>query len=175
MRRKLPWLAALLVVALMIAYYALTEPVAVIQRAAPDSAIQRNPYSAAQDWLAQRGQPSKRVLSAAALFPLPEEATTLVIDKQRGLLNHSQVRSLLQWVEAGGELIVEARPLPKSRDEDTATEMEWQDNDPLLYNLGITVWKSEQETDDEELDPFFELLDALPAFAGNPLQYCHDG
>ena len=55
MRRKLPWLGALLVVVLMIAYYLLTEPVTVIQRAAPDSAIQRNPYSAAQAWLAQRG------------------------------------------------------------------------------------------------------------------------
>ncbi|MCK5886126.1 MAG: DUF4350 domain-containing protein, partial [Alcanivorax sp.] len=172
MRKKLPWLGTLLVVALTIAYYALTEPVTVIQRAAPDSAIQRNPYSAAQDWLTQRGQPSTRILSAAALFPLPEEDTTLIIDKQRGLLNTGQVRSLLQWVEAGGELIVEARPLPKSRDEDTATEREWQDNDPLLFSLGITVWKSEQETVDEALDPFFELLDALPAFAGNPLQYC---
>ncbi len=48
MHRKLPWLGALLVVALIIAYYALTEPVTVIQRTAPDSAIQRNPYSAAQ-------------------------------------------------------------------------------------------------------------------------------
>ena len=172
MRRKLPWLGALLVVALMIAYYALTEPVTIIQRAAPDSAIQRNPYSAAQDWLAQRGQPSERVLSAAALFPLPAPDTTLIIDKQRGLLNHSQVRSLLQWVEAGGELIVEARPLPRSLDEDTATDADWQDNDDLLYSLGITVWKGEETVDEEELDPFFELLDALPAFAGNPLQYC---
>ena len=172
MRRKLPWLGALLVVALMIAYYALTEPVTIIQRAAPDSAIQRNPYSAAQDWLAQRGQPSERVLSAAALFPLPATDTTLIIDKQRGLLNHSQVRSLLQWVEAGGELIVEARPLPRSLDEDTATDADWQDNDDLLYSLGITVWEGEETVDEEELDPFFELLDALPAFAGNPLQYC---
>ncbi len=168
MHRKLPWLGALLVVALIIAYYALTEPVTVIQRTAPDSAIQRNPYSAAQAWLAQRGQPSQRVLSAAALFPLPEEDTTLIIDKQRGLLSHSQVRALLHWVEAGGELIVEARPLPKSRDEDTATETDWQDNDALLYSLGITVWKGEALADEEELDPFFELLDALPAFAGNP-------
>ncbi|KGD60216.1 hypothetical protein T9A_02789 [Alcanivorax jadensis T9] len=172
MHRKLPWLGALLVVALIIAYYALTEPVTVIQRTAPDSAIQRNPYSAAQAWLAQRGQPSQRVLSAAALFPLPEEDITLIIDKQRGLLSHSQVRALLHWVEAGGELIVEARPLPKSRDEDTATETDWQDNDALLYSLGITVWKGEALADEEELDPFFELLDALPAFAGNPLQYC---
>ena len=172
MHRKLPWLGALLVVALIIAYYALTEPVTVIQRTAPDSAIQRNPYSAAQAWLAQRGQPSQRVLSAAALFPLPEEDTALIIDKQRGLLSHSQVRALLHWVEAGGELIVEARPLPKSRDEDTATERDWQDNDALLYSLGITVWKGEALADEEELDPFFQLLDALPAFAGNPLQYC---
>ncbi|WP_272975660.1 MULTISPECIES: DUF4350 domain-containing protein [Alcanivorax] len=172
MRRKLPWLGALLVVALIIAYYALTEPVTVIQRTAPDSAIQRNPYSAAQAWLAQRGQPSQRVLSAAALFPLPEEDTTLIIDKQRGLLSHSQVRALLHWVEAGGELIVEARMLPRSLDEDTATDADWQDNDDLLYSLGITVWEGEETVDEEELDPFFELLDALPAFAGNPLQYC---
>ena len=172
MHRKLPWLGALLVVALIIAYYALTEPVTVIQRTAPDSAIQRNPYSAAQAWLAQRGQPSQRVLSAAALFPLPEEDTTLIIDKQRGLLSHSQVRALLHWVEAGGELIVEARMLPRSLDEDTATDADWQDNDDLLYSLGITVWEGEETVDEEELDPFFELLDALPAFAGNPLQYC---
>ena len=172
MRKKLPWLGALLVVALTIAYYALTEPVTVIQRAAPDSAIQRNPYSAAQDWLTQRGQPSTRILSAAALFPLPEEDTTLIIDKQRGLLSHSQVRALLHWVEAGGELIVEARMLPRSLDEDTATDADWQDNDDLLYSLGITVWEGEETVDEEELDPFFELLDALPAFAGNPLQYC---
>ncbi|MED5388863.1 MAG: DUF4350 domain-containing protein [Pseudomonadota bacterium] len=172
MRKWLPWLVIVLVAALMAAYYALTEPVTVIQRSAPDSAIQRNPYSAAQDWLSQRGQPSERILSAAALFPLPDEATTLIIDKQRGRLNDGQVQSLLRWVERGGELIVEARPLPRSRDEDTATASDWRDNDPLLYGLGITVWKSEEEIDEEKRDPFFELLDALPAFAGNPLQYC---
>ena len=64
LRRAFPWLLAALLLAMVSGYYALTEPVTYMKRVAPDSSITRNPYSAAQQWLAQRGQPSKRILSA---------------------------------------------------------------------------------------------------------------
>jgi len=171
LRRAFPWLLAALLVAMVAGYYALTEPVAFMQRVAPDSSITRNPYSAAQQWLAQRGQPSERILSAAALFPLPDTRTTLVIDKHRGMLTSNQVNALLEWVQDGGELVVEARPLPGMLEASDASDSDWQDNDPLLFPLGITVWDSPVPESAEE-DPIRDLLMALPTFVDSPLQYC---
>ncbi|MQX53711.1 DUF4350 domain-containing protein [Alcanivorax sediminis] len=174
LRKWFPALLALTVLGLFVTWYALTEPVTTIHRVAPDSAVQRDPFHAAQAWLNQREQPTRRILSAAALFPLPDVDTTLVFDKQRGLMTRDQVDTLINWVMDGGDLIVAARPLPESRDEGTATDEQWRDNDPLLYPLGITVW--EIEDDDEfqvlEEDPLIALLAMMPVFAGDPLQYC---
>ena len=172
LRRAFPWLLAALLVAMIAGYYALTEPVTYMQRTAPDSSITRNPYSAAQQWLAQRGQPSERILSAAALFPLPDTRTTLVIDKHRGMLTSNQVNTLLKWVQDGGELVVEARPLPGMLEASDASDSDWQDNDPLLFPLGITVWDSPVPSESAEADPIRELLMALPTFVDSPLQYC---
>ncbi|MGB2336765.1 MAG: DUF4350 domain-containing protein, partial [Alcanivorax sp.] len=172
LRRAFPWLLATLLIAMIAGYYALTEPVTYMQRVAPDSSITRNPYSAAQRWLAQRGQPSERILSAAALFPLPDTRTTLVIDKHRGMLTHNQVNTLLEWVQDGGELVVEARPLPSLLEASDATDEDWQDNDPLLFPLGITVWDSPVPSESIEEDPVRDLIMALPVFVDSPLQYC---
>ena len=174
LRKWLPAVLALLVLGLTTAYYALTEPVTTVYRVSPDASVQRDPFHAAQAWLSQRQQPTRRILSAAALFPLPDTNTTLVFDKQRGLMTDDQVETLINWVMAGGDLIVAARELPGSRDEETATDKQWRDNDPLLYPLGITVWEI---ADDEEFqvleeDPLIALLAMMPAFAGDPLQYC---
>ncbi|MCK0152210.1 DUF4350 domain-containing protein [Alcanivorax sp. S6407] len=174
LRKWLPALLALLVLGGSAAYYALTEPVTTVHRVAPDGSVLRDPFHAAQAWLNQREQPTRRILSAAALFPLPDTDTTLIFDKQRGLMTRDQVETLLNWVMAGGDLIVAARPLPASRDEDTATEEQWRDNDPLLYPLGITVWEIADEDEFQELeeDPLIALLAMMPMFAGDPLQYC---
>lgn len=172
LRRAFPWLLATLLVAMIAGYYALTEPVTYMQRVAPDSSITRNPYSAAQRWLAQRGQPSERILSAAALFPLPDTRTTLVIDKHRGMLTPNQVNTLLEWVQDGGELVVEARPLPSLIEASDASDADWQDNDPLLFPLGITVWDSPVPSESIEEDPVRDLIMALPVFVDSPLQYC---
>ncbi|MZR61523.1 DUF4350 domain-containing protein [Alcanivorax sp. DP30] len=174
LRKWLPGLIALLVLGLTVAYYALTEPVTTVHRVAPDSSVQRDPFHAAQAWLGQREQSTRRILSAAALFPLPDTDTTLIFDKQRGLMTDDQVHSLINWVMAGGDLIVAARPLPQSRDEDTATDTQWRDNDPLLYPLGITVWEITGDDEFQELkeDPLIAFLAMMPAFAGDPLQYC---
>ena len=173
LRKWFPALLALLIVVLSGAYYALTEEVTTISRVAPDSSVRRDPFHAAQAWMAQREQPTRRILSAAALFPLPDTDTTLVFDKQRGLMTEDQVNQLLNWVMEGGDLIVAARALPESRDEDSATDEQWRDNDPLLYPLGITVWDIEEgEFQELEEDPLVALLAMMPAFAGDPLQYC---
>ncbi|BAP14453.1 hypothetical protein AS19_16020 [Alcanivorax sp. NBRC 101098] len=172
LRRAFPWLLAALLLAMVSGYYALTEPVTYMKRVAPDSSITRNPYSAAQQWLAQRGQPSKRILSAAALFPLPDTRTTLVIDKHRGMLTSNQVNALLEWVQDGGKLVVEARPLPGILDTSDASASDWQDNDPLLFALGITVWDSPVPSDAGQEDAIRDLLMALPTFVDSPLQYC---
>ncbi|MGB1466162.1 MAG: DUF4350 domain-containing protein, partial [Alcanivorax nanhaiticus] len=122
LRKWFPALLALLVLVLSAAYYALTEEITTIARVAPDSSVQRDPFHAAQAWMAQREQPTRRILSAAALFPLPDTDTTLVFDKQRGLMTEDQVNQLLNWVMEGGDLIVAARALPESRDEGSATD-----------------------------------------------------
>ncbi len=172
LRRWLPWLLGVTLMAMVAGYYALTEPVTTLQRVSPDSSITRNPYSAAQRWLAQRGQPSERILSAAALFPLPDTHITLIIDKRRGMLTANQVDALLNWVQRGGELIVEARPLPDILEASDATAADWRDNDPLLFPLGITVWDSPVPGDTADDDPIRDLLMALPPFVDSPLQYC---
>ncbi len=126
LRRWLPALLAAVILALTASYYALTEPVTTVHRVAPDVSVQRDPFHAAQRWLARRDQPTRRILSAAALFPLPDTDTTLIFDKQRGLMSDEQVNTLINWVMAGGDLIVAARALPSSRDEQTATHAQWQ-------------------------------------------------
>ena len=174
LRKWLPLLLAVAVLSGTAAYYFLTVPVTTIHRVAPDASILRDPFHASQAWLNQREQPTRRILSAAALFPLPDTDTTLIFDKQRGLMTRDQVESLIQWVMAGGDVIVAARPLPASRDEETATDEQWRDNDPLLYPLGITVWEIADEDEFQVLeeDPLIAILAMMPAFAGDPLQYC---
>ena len=176
MGKWLPVVIASVIAAMVGGYYALTEPVTAVHRMPLDSTVLRNPYHAAQAWLQQRQQPSERILSAAALFPLPDNTRVLVFDKRRGLMTDSQVSQLLEWVETGGELIVAARPLPENRDEASASEQQWQDNDPLLYPLGITVWRLEDEDEFQELeeDPLIAVLATMPLFAGDPLRYCMD-
>ncbi|EKF75007.1 hypothetical protein A11A3_06121 [Alcanivorax hongdengensis A-11-3] len=167
--RKLPWILAILAIALGIGYYSLTEPVSYMRSVPVDSHIRNNPFAAAQQFLERQGQTSRRILSGASLFPLPDTNVTLVIDKQRGELSKDQVAQLLDWVHAGGEMIVAARPLPDSVDEKTVTDEQLADNDPLLYPLGITIW-STQETDqdsegddkkEEELDKLINNYDFI--------------
>lgn len=176
LRRGLPVLLGLLILALTALYYARTEAVTTVHRIPPDSSVLRDPFHAAQAWLNQREQSTRRILSAAALFPLPDTDTTLVFDQRRGLMTDRQVETLVQWVMEGGDLIVAARPLPESRDEASATEEQWRDNDPLLYPLGITIWEIEDEEEFQVLeeDPLIAVLAMMPTLAGDPLQYCLD-
>lgn len=173
LRKALPIILVILALAGVAAYFHLTESVTTVVRTEPAADIARNPFSAAQRWMQTRGQESQRILSAAALFPLPDTRTTLLLDRHRSQLTDNQVQQLLQWVQKGGQMIVAARPLPSGMDQDTVSEAVLADSAPLLYPLGITTWKAAHPGRHAAApDPLLQLMEEVPSLVGNPLQYC---
>lgn len=155
-----------LIIAGLAYYYSNTESITVIKRVNPAESIARNPFSASQAWLKQRGQPTRHILSAASLFPLPDTSTTLVIDSQRSQLSDQQREALLEWVSRGGHLVLEAGNA--SDDENGGNH---QDNDPLLFDLGIHILPRDNHSSDDE-DLLYDVIDALPVFVDGLLEAC---
>lgn len=82
------------------------------------AAAQRNPYLAAERFLARLGVPVESLAGRDRLRDLPPPDDTLVVNSL-GVLNAERQEALHLWVERGGRLIVEAVHL---WDEDDSTE-----------------------------------------------------
>ena len=66
----------------------------------------RNPYLAAERFLRARGAPAESVSGLSRLHELPPVADVLVIDELNVDLGERLYRALLDWIWAGGHLIV---------------------------------------------------------------------
>lgn len=161
MRRR-NWLWLLL---LPLAWLAAYEPHEVVVHTAPPLEVRANEHAAASRLLAQWGLESRRILTPGALFPLPDHDTLLILKSNRGALNEGQARQLRAWVADGGRLLVTARPLPRGRNQQEATEQIRRDNDPLLYPLGVTSWHTRAPEPDPSAPELVErYLDAGTLF-----------
>ncbi|MBL7249227.1 DUF4350 domain-containing protein [Alloalcanivorax marinus] len=156
----------LLVAGLVAGYYWATEPVRYMAPAHAEAAA-RDPYLAARTLLDRWQRPSRRVFSTRALFPLPATDTTLILDEYRGDLGRDRIQALLDWVAAGGTLIVAARPVYGDQDEDRDRA------DPLLEGVGVHARRLPDEDDDDD-DPMATLLDRFQPMESLFLEYCLD-
>ncbi|HCE39769.1 MAG TPA: DUF4350 domain-containing protein, partial [Alcanivorax sp.] len=157
-------LFVVLVAGLVAGYYWATEPVRYMAPARADAAA-RDPFLAARTLLDRWQRPSRRVFSTRALFPLPATDTTLILDEYRGDLGRDRIQALLDWVAAGGTLIVAARPVYGDQDEDRERA------DPLLEGVGVHVRRLPNENDDDD-DPMATMLDRFQPMESLFLEYC---
>lgn len=89
----------------------------------PQKEALRNPYLALERLFARLSRPIERVKSPARLDALPANGVLILDNGRRRNIDPARARRLLDWVNAGGYLIVAA---------------ENSDNDPLLKSIGIT-------------------------------------
>lgn len=158
-----PCLGGLAIIALIVGYYRVTEPVHEIVPGTPPAKVRDNPYYAAQTLLRGWHRPSRRVFSTRALFPLPDTGVTLVVDGQRGRLGADRVAELIRWVRAGGRLIIAPRP-PVGSGKQAGRD------DPLLAALGVSTRRLPAPKQHD--DAFNQLLDRFKPMDRLFLRYC---
>src|SRR5699024_10669562 len=122
-----------------------TEPLRSLVPVYPQAAA-RDPYLAARTLRAEWRHPTQRVCSNGALVTLPAPDTMLIMDQNRGDLGRDRVQALLDWLAAGGHLVISARPPHGDREH----------TDALLDALGISVHQR-APTNPEPDHPMAEL------------------
>jgi len=130
MKRKLIWsLVALLVVATLLALWFVQnfEQVPTSRWEAPRKEALRNPYLALERLVGRLGRPLTRIDSPRALDALPAGGVLILDANRRRNLNPARAGQLLDWVRAGGYLIVAAEEVG---------------DDPLLAKLGLSRYKA---------------------------------
>ena len=131
------------------------------------------PGAAAVRLMANNGKENRRIIHTAELFPLPDVATLVILNRQHGRLAAWQQQALLEWVSLGGTLVVNALPL--DADAYDAGELDSDSiarHDPLLYALGITSW---QRHHDQGRDPVMQAWELLAEYnAGEFGRLCSD-
>ncbi|SEA14147.1 DUF4350 domain-containing protein [Microbulbifer marinus] len=103
----------------------------------------RNPYLAAEQFLAKTGLQSRRADNIAVLAELPANATLYVASSTQ-VYNPQRARELLDWVERGGHAIV------------VAHSAAYGDRDWLLEQLQVTLEEGREDLIFEY--PFRQLL-----------------
>jgi len=93
-------------------------------------AAKRNPYLAAEKYLASLGVPARSTRSLKILRDLPPTSTGLVVNDITQYFRDERAEELYAWVEGGGQLVVATRPAWQGQEE-------WAD--PFLSLLGVEV------------------------------------
>ena len=75
-------------------------------------------WAAATDLLEKYGIQSENRYGAARLFPLPSTDTVLIIDEDHTAITDEQIEEIHDWVAQGGHLILAARTLYYSEDDE---------------------------------------------------------
>jgi hypothetical protein len=100
--------------------------------------------AAAEALLSRRDLPVRRISSAAELFPLPSPDTLLILQRRDARMAEWQRKALLEWLQAGGRLIVNSLPMDyNDYIDDQLGDDDINSHDPLLYALGVTAWHSD--------------------------------
>lgn len=141
---------------------------------------QVKPGAAAVRLLADQGKQNRRIVHAAELFPLPDNNTLLIINRQHGRLPEWQQQALLSWVSDGGLLVLNSLPLDADAyaageydQTEDASDNPIARHDPLLYSLGVTSWQRHDEQQRDPLTDAWELLTDYSISEFNSL--CLDG
>lgn len=113
------------------------------------AAARQNPLLAAERFLAAN---SRRVKSLPSLGALPPGDATLIIPGERFDVGPERAAALLDWVRAGGHLVVKA--------ETVWSEQERLRHDWLLTPLGVVPAYSDEVTEDSGLPLDVDLADA---------------
>ncbi|MCC1497667.1 DUF4350 domain-containing protein [Alcanivorax sp. 1008] len=109
------------------------ERVPIVQHDSPTN----QPQAAAMQLLHSWHKESRRIISSAELFPLPDSSVLLIIERHQSRLPQWQQQALIDWVESGGSLVINALPIDESKDQSTEDII---NHDPLLYHFGVTSW-----------------------------------
>ena len=118
----------------------------------------RNPYLAAEKFLAQRGVESQTVNSAKLFQQLPPVDEVLIFSSSRQGMPEKKIQELISWVEAGGMLVIRARNY-WDEDEDNS-------GDDLLDELQIGLLPG-----DADYDPL-QVINRLNATIGQIENAC---
>jgi len=111
-----------------------------------------NQLLAAEFFLRKMGIPVRQVNGLVAFRDLPSAQKTLLIATPRKTLNQELSQGLLDWVQSGGHLIVEAR-LPKSETgkDKKGTKTQPSQEDSLLRELSVFVSRSKADNDNKDI------------------------
>ncbi|MEE4250649.1 MAG: DUF4350 domain-containing protein [Alcanivoracaceae bacterium] len=108
------------------------------------------PQAAAMQLLDSWQKQTRYITSATELFPLPDSSVLLIIERHQGHLPLWQQQALIEWVESGGKLLINAVPLQEdARDSLSADDI--RKHDPLVYYFGVTSWLDRDAPNRQEL------------------------
>lgn len=139
-------LLVMLVIVAALALWWLVEPYSYVEHG--KSTEKR--WAAASTFLGERDIDTRTVHGTAQLFPLPDNATLLVIEASRTRLTSSQIEQLHDWVRNGGRLVIAARPLYYHEgDVDCGDEQPCTDED--MHDDNADDWYSGEEGEVENL------------------------
>ncbi|WP_299585521.1 DUF4350 domain-containing protein [uncultured Microbulbifer sp.] len=99
----------------------------------------RNPFLAAEHYLAEVGLEPRQAENISVLNTLPADATLFIASSSQ-IYNPQRVEELLQWVESGGHAIVVARTEGFDFDKGRSEERDW-----LLEALGVSMMEGHEE------------------------------
>ncbi|WP_226648864.1 DUF4350 domain-containing protein [Microbulbifer variabilis] len=99
----------------------------------------RNPFLAAERYLAQMGLEPRQAENISVLNGLSPDATLFIANSSQAY-NPQRVEELLQWVESGGHAIVVARTEGFDFEKGRSDERDW-----LLESLGVSIVEGHEE------------------------------
>jgi hypothetical protein len=118
--------------------------------------------AAAEALLARRDIATRRITSAAELFPLPDTDTLLILQRRDTRMPDWQRQALLDWVTGGGRLVINAVPMNENDyQDDLLDNTDIANHDPLLYSLGVTAWYKDSVARRPEVPLFPGAADEL--------------
>ncbi|PKM22521.1 MAG: hypothetical protein CVV10_03905 [Gammaproteobacteria bacterium HGW-Gammaproteobacteria-14] len=110
------------------------------------------PQAAAVRLLQALGSTVKPVYHSGQLFPLPDHSFWIMMDRHHEVLTQDQLGELLQWVDSGGRLVVEADAIDHNEYRDgTIHETTIDQRNPLLRMLGVSAWYFDEGVRRQEL------------------------
>lgn len=144
-------IALSLVAAAVALFFATCQRTEVIVPHDYEGEARRNPYLAAERMLTRMGMPAKSFDDVGVLESLPPESATIIIPTERQSLEAHTTNALLNWVDAGGNLVVVSWQL-------------WDDKkrsgDPILDPIGVHQFMNKDDDSDEGTD---EKISFVPA------------
>ncbi len=160
----LPGLAVLLLALLAVLFGVLFERREVEEEVGASREVRRNPYFASARLLERMGHAVVTLDGIGHLDVLPPTQALLMAPSSRRTLTRERQQALLDWVEAGGQLLVVTHTLW----DEAERRPDW-----LLDRFGLRQYRHEppdEEIDEPEAEAAGEGADAAAEFPGSEAQ-----